>query len=231
MSASKARLALLMVSFVHRSYTEVYDEESWEPVGSRFILTKSDFEWEEFLNPEIIRSRLVSAALYIVSFDLLKARIVGRIREFLQPSYDIDRSYEADVLSRNKSPIYASLSWLKEMGALNENDVLAFNRVKDCRNKLAHELLNLIGSGGLPADFEERYGELVSLLRKVEVWWIKEAELVALAEYDVSEILDEDISPGSVLGLQLLRDIALGSEERSHCYLREFQKRRNGHGS
>jgi len=38
--------------------------------------------WEEFLNPEVMRPRLIAASIYIAGFEALKDSIVGRIREF-----------------------------------------------------------------------------------------------------------------------------------------------------
>ena len=70
--------------------------------------------WEEFLNPEVMRPRLIAASIYIAGFEALKDAVVGRIRDFFWTGFDesgdkIDPKYESDVLARNKSPVYASL--------------------------------------------------------------------------------------------------------------------------
>ena len=82
--------------------------------------------WEDFLDPEVTRPRLIGASIYIAGFEVLKDSIVGRIRDFFWIGSDestdrIDPNYQSDVLSRNKSPVYASLDWLKEMGAVTDN--------------------------------------------------------------------------------------------------------------
>ncbi|MEJ1959714.1 MAG: hypothetical protein WDM70_10100 [Nitrosomonadales bacterium] len=51
----------------------------------------------------------------------------------------IDEKYNTAVLSRNKSPLYASLNWLSETGVIDENDLLSFERIKTARNSLAHQ--------------------------------------------------------------------------------------------
>jgi len=38
--------------------------------------------WEEFLNPEVMRSRLITASIYIAGFEAFKDAVVGRIRDF-----------------------------------------------------------------------------------------------------------------------------------------------------
>src|ERR1039458_385518 len=37
-----------------------------------------DQSWEEFLTPEILRNKLISASLYLAAFEMLKDSVVGR---------------------------------------------------------------------------------------------------------------------------------------------------------
>jgi hypothetical protein len=189
--------------------------------------------WEEFLNPGITRPRLIAASIFIAGFEALKDSIVDRIRSFFSTGFDesgdnIDPRYRSDVLARNKSPVYASLGWLKENRAIDDGDVAVFNRVKACRNTLAHRLLSTLGSEGLPADFNQCCGDMVALLRKIEVWWIKNVEIPSNPDFDGSDVDEGDIVPGPVIGMQLLLEIAFGSEEQSRFYYDEFRKRSVG---
>lgn len=174
------------------------------------------------MSPEVTRSRLLAASVYIASFEFLKVRIVSRIRDFLVPPHsDSEKRYKDEVLSRNSSPVYASLDWLKENGAISESDIETFDRVKGCRNELAHELLETIMTGGLPEEFPERYEELVGLFRKIEVWWVMEVEVPTDPQFDGEDIDPEDVLPGPVAGLKMLQDIALGKDEQSKFYYEE----------
>ncbi|MEK7516537.1 MAG: hypothetical protein AAB562_02990 [Patescibacteria group bacterium] len=193
--------------------------------------------WENFLNPDVTRSRLPAASVYIAAFEALKDSIVGRIRGFFWTGFDetgdrVDPKYQSDVLARNRSPVYASLDWLKEMNAIDEADVRAFDRVKACRNTLAHQLFSTLGSElgseSLPPDFEQCCLDMVSLLRKIEVWWISNVEIPTNPDYDGSDIDEEGILPGPIISIQLLHDIALGDEERSHFYYNEFRRQSGG---
>ena len=189
--------------------------------------------WEEFLNPEITRPRLIAASIYIAGFESLKDSLVGRIRGFFWNGFDksgekIDPKYQSDVLTRNRSPVYASLDWLKELNAIDDNDSRTFERVKSCRNVLAHKLFSLLGSEGLPDDFEQCFGNMVALLRKIEVWWITYFQIPTNPNYDGKEIDEDGIVPGRVTGMQLLMDIALGDKERSRFYYDEFRKNAEG---
>jgi hypothetical protein len=189
--------------------------------------------WEGFLNPEITRPRLIAASIYIAGFEILKDSIVGRVRNFFWTGFDesgekIDTKYQSEVLARNRSPVYASLQWLKEMSAIDDSDLQVFDRVKICRNTLAHELFSMLISKGLPEDFDRCFGDMVALLRKIEVWWIINIEIPTNPDFDDKEVDENGIVPGPVMGMQLLMDIALGDEERSRFYYDEFRKQTTG---
>lgn len=189
--------------------------------------------WEDFLNPELTRSRLIAASVYIAGFEVVKDSIVRRIRRFFCTGSDesgdiVDPKYQSDVLARDRSPVYASLRWLKEMNAIDDADVRAFDRVKACRNTLAHNLFSTLGSEGLPADFEQCFADMIALVRKSEVWWITNVEIPTNPAYDGSDIDKEGIVPGPIMGIHLLCDIAGENEERSGFYYNEFRKRSSG---
>ena len=188
--------------------------------------------WEEFLNPEIMRSRLIATSIYIAGFEILKDSIVGRIRDFFCTDFDktgdkIDPKYQAEILSRNKSPVYASLEWLKDMETITAADITVFNHIKACRNSLAHNLFSVLGSNGLPDDFKQCFSNMIDLLRKIEVWWIINVEIPTSPDFDGREVDANGIVPGPVMSMQLLMDIALGDEERSQFYYNEFRKHTN----
>jgi hypothetical protein len=185
--------------------------------------------WEEFLNPNLMRTRLILASIYIACFEALKDSIVTGIRDFFCTGFDesgekIDPQYESNVLVRNKSAAYASLDWLLEMGAIEEDDVRVYNRAKTCRNTLAHELFSKLASEGLPPYFEQAFVEMVALLRKIEVWWIVNVEIPTNPEFDGLEIDEEGIMPGRLIAIRALLDVALGDEKQSRFYYDELRK-------
>ena len=189
--------------------------------------------WEEFLNPDLLRARLISASIYIAGFEYLKDAIIDRIRDFFWIGFDesgdkIDPKYQSNVLSRNKSPLYASLDWLKEMKIIDEADIESLDRVKRCRNILAHRLFTTLGSEGMPPGFEKCFHEMGALLHKIEIWWIKEVEIPTEPDLDEENIDEDGIMPGRVLFLRLLCDIALGDDKTSRSYFDEFRKRAGG---
>lgn len=196
-------------------------KESWE-------------KWERFLAPEVLRTNLIMASVYIAAFEVLKNTIVDRIRDFYITGYDgkdwiVDPKYKEGVLSRNRSHVYASLDWLVELGAITDNDIAVFTHAKEYRNMLAHELTRML-MNGLPDDFSERFGEMVALLDKIEKWWIINVELPTNPDFagKEDEIDEEGIVPGPIISLRIMLDVALGSDEEAHFYIREFKRQMDG---
>ncbi len=159
----------------------------------------------------------------------MKENIVSRIRDFYWGGFDengekISPSYQREVLSRNKSKLYASLEWLCEHNAIETSDIKLFNRIKACRNTLAHELFANVSSLGMPTDFEDCFNQMFSLYNKIEVWWIKNVELPTNPDFDGVEVNDLEITPGPILMLSVMYNIALGDEATSNSYYDEFKK-------
>ena len=190
-----------------------------------------ELSWEKFLNPEVLRTNLIVASLYIAAFEMLKDSIIGRLRDFFKDGFNengwiINDRYESEVLSLNKSPLYASLEWLKNMDAINEVDVENFNEIKNCRNELAHEIANFI-SKGPNIDPLPLFSKITDLLYKIEKWWILNVEIPTNPDFDGKDIDEEGIEPGQIMTLRLLTDIALGAEKESKFYYNEFMKQKN----
>ena len=177
----------------------------------------------------MLRNNLITASLYIAAFELLKETIVERIRDFFLLGRDESdpqflTEYKSDVLSKNRSPVYSSLLWMRELKAIDESDIASFEAAKDCRNVIAHEMNRML-TDGLPAEWSECFGSMVALLDKIEKWWIVEVEIPSNSDFDDQEIEMDDILPGRIAGLHMMLDIALGSDEESQFYLDEFNRR------
>ncbi len=72
--------------------------------------------WERFLNPETLRSNLIVSAIFLSAYEILRQSIIERIRDFYTTGFDssgmiVDVKYETEVLTKNRSPVYASLVW------------------------------------------------------------------------------------------------------------------------
>ena len=182
--------------------------------------------WERFLNPDILRQNLILASLYIAYYEILKNSIIDRLVEFYATQWTKEgpkesEKYRIEVRTRNKSQLYASLSWLTDNKVIDENDLENFEYIKKFRNELAHELTELINKG-IALHHLDAFGKLIYLLNKIEVWWLINVEIPTDEDFADKEIDESHIIPGPIAMLQVLLDVALGDEERSKFYYQEF---------
>ena len=184
--------------------------------------------WDRFLKPENLKANLIILSLFITSYEILKDSIITRIRDFYTNGFNekgwiIDKEYQTKVESLNKSPLYASLEWLKNMKVIDDNDIEEFNEIKKCRNELAHEIVNFITKGStinpLPL-----FPKMINLLDKIEKWWILNVEIELNPNLNDKEIDEKGIVPGPIIMLRVLMDIALGNEEESRFYYNGFKE-------
>lgn len=192
-----------------------------------------DASWRRFLDPKELRENLIMASIYIAGFESLKSTIIGRIKDFHWRGWDHEKGdlideegYAAKVLTLDpKRRVYdASLAWLKQMSVIDDADLAKLKAVTDLRNKLAHELLS-IAADGVPAECKARLADMIKLLHKIEVWWIRNVEMEIDPEFADPNVKDEEIQPGTVIALQMMEQIALGNEAEARGPLEEYIKR------
>ena len=164
---------------------------------------------------------------------MLKESIIEHIENFYtfgldETGWRIDPQYEADVLSRDKSRVYASLKWLLDRGVIDKTDLGQFERLKLCRNKLAHDLASVcLGTG---TEHLALFPAMVELLSKIELWWIVNVEIPTNEDFDGVEIDEAGIVPGRLMTVKILADLALGSDKEAEAYLECLRGHRSGSG-
>ncbi len=187
-------------------------------------------QWERFLDPEVVRPSLFLATMFITTFEILKDSIVDDVRGFYTNGFDehgptVGDDYQSKVLSKNKSPLYASLRWLRENDAIDDDDMVTFERLKFTRNQLAHRLFAVV-TGQVKSAHEAQFADLVALLRKIGVWWVVNVEIPTNPDFDGQEIDEAGIVPGAVLSLQMLIEVASGNTELLERWRKERAKGR-----
>lgn len=89
-------------------------------------------KWARILEPKALKERVISYSIFIASFELLKEIVIGKLERFYLSFGNEDEfvEYREKVLNRNKSRLYASISWLTEHNALEQCDIETFERLK-----------------------------------------------------------------------------------------------------
>ena len=137
--------------------------------------------WEEFLDPEILRPRLVTASFFITAYEVLKGVVVGHVQSFYQCGFDKDGpKYSADygsgVRSKDQDLLRACLKWFEEQGAIDQDDMNTFADIRSKRNALVHEMPDFIAGRADPGHLAV-FPKLLQLLQKVDKWWVLNVEI------------------------------------------------------
>lgn len=183
--------------------------------------------WEKFLNPATLRGNLISVSLFIAAFEMFKDRVIEKPASFFSDGFDKDgpilgEEYRKEVFVRSKSKLFASLLWFQEMCAIYQADIDAFDRIRQHRNEVAHELMSYLTDCKRNLDVSI-FQELISLLAKIEKWWFEKFELGIDPEMLPEGANPSDVIPGPIWSLQLMLDIALGNEPEEGYYLNAFK--------
>lgn len=189
--------------------------------------------WTAFLNPEVVRAKLISAGLFLVAHEMLLDSILRHPRFFFSDSFTAadgfvpGPEYAEKVLAldpRGKNdPLRGSIAWWRAMDAIDEADEISIRLVSDARNCLAHEMTAMVG-GSKPPAFAEHFGTLMALVNKIEKWWIINFEVATDPDWDGEEIDETGVVPGPAWMMDMLAQVALGEGEQAWELHRQFEE-------
>lgn len=105
----------------------------------------------EQLSSEELTRVLAYAGFVLVGYELVKSMIVNPIKFFYKDVMFGEtmpfKSYEEDVLSRHRNEFEACLLYLRDfMEAINSEDVLTIQALRQHRNDLAHDLVGRLAN-------------------------------------------------------------------------------------
>jgi hypothetical protein len=188
--------------------------------------------WAAFLNPDVVRAKLLSAGLFLVGFEMLLDSIKGRPRSFFADRWTVDGpvpgpEYEREVLSLDpkgkNDALRGSTAWLRAMGVIDDSDELRIREVTDARNNIAHEMTKLVANSEIP-DFTLHYPKLIGLLSKIENWWILNLEIPTNPDWDGQDVTEADIVSGPAWTMSIMAKVALGEGDEAWALHRQFEK-------
>jgi hypothetical protein len=192
-------------------------------------------KWADFLNPDVVRTRFLRTGLFLVAHEMLLSAIKDRTHDFYSNSWtavdgwNTSSDYREKVLSLDpkdkNDPFRASVVWLRRIQAINEDDETTIREMTEERNRLAHELRNVLG-GTLNHDFESLFPKLVSLIAKIDRWWAVNVEIATDPDLAGTELNEDEVTPGSLMLLQVLNKVALGKDEEAWALYNEFTSAR-----
>ena len=184
--------------------------------------------WEKLLNPQLLKTNLMFVSAYLAAYEMLKNNcLVERTRSFFTNGFDekgwnVSPDYQTKVLALDKSPMKASALWFKELGALTNDDLDLLNQLREYRNEVAHNITKIIlsGEGEFKSDL---FAAMLLLIKKLDIYWIRNVEMDCNPDFVGQEVADDDISSGNMIVLHLLMQAAFGDESKAKDFFESFK--------
>ena len=117
----------------------------------------------------------------------------------------------------------ALLRWFMNADAITEEDYKLYQKLRERRNDITHELLKNLNSGFNETD-AKLYVKLLELYQKIDKWWINEKEIPISGEVLPDEYDPEQVSGGQAMILSIINDIIFDNKERYKNLLDELKK-------
>ena len=190
-------------------------------------------EAEKFLNilgEDRLKLNCNFASLYVLYSECLKDTSVDLPKTFFNQmeikdgelSMRESNKYKKNVKQLDRHIENASLKWFVNQGAVSEEEYSNFDKLRNFRNKLVHELL-LYLTEGFTEDKVKYLVELITLYKKIEKWWINEIEIPISG--NIHESYDsENVVSGQGLMLEIIQDVLLNDGKNSEEILSELYK-------
>ena len=174
------------------------------------------YNYNKLFSPELTKSILMSAAIYLLTYELLKSSIIEEIKKFYfvgpgYKNYAMQQQYASEVLSLDKSVFVASCKWLYNREAIEHGDIQTILSLRELRNTIAHQLPDFLIDDNTNITVNELI-KIYDILAKIDSWWIHKVELPANPNFahlnqEVLEILVVHSGPMIIVSylIELLR--------------------------
>ena len=188
--------------------------------------------WAKLLNPEELRANLIRASIFLTAYEFLSQALIEHLQGFFSDGFEangpvLGDDYRSKVLSLHSMPFLASAIWFRDSGALNDEDLDRIREIREHRNFVAHHIPEILGSieSEVRSDLLWAIAEIV---RKIDVWWIREVEIPTNPDFDSSD--PDDIEFAATFSmrmavLDLLLQVADGNEETLRQLYGQFKER------
>jgi hypothetical protein len=173
-------------------------------------------DWVKLLDTEEVKKNLIKVSLYLFSYELLRNSVVDKIRDFYIIGFDgtndiISKDYNNKVANRKidgkQNLFLSSLYWLNENGVISAEEIEEIKLIREFRNDVAHRTDRILADSELNFDLNQEK-RIFELIKKIELWWIKEVEISTNPDFDNKEISYDGIVSGKEIFYTYIKSIS-----------------------
>lgn len=186
-----------------------------------------------------LQDNLTFIAIYIGLYESFADTVEGHVESFLCDDAFLDKSgklryepskhYTKEIKKRsvdekgNHNTLKSTMLWFMENGAITQDDYKSFLELKDLRNIFVHEMTEYLWKGLYEAH-AKALGDLLSLYRKIERWWINEIEIPIAGDEVPNGYNSDTVISGILLTFDMMIDVLYnGKSEEYLKMIRDLQ--------
>jgi hypothetical protein len=188
--------------------------------------------FNNIVDEDFLRDNLTFMSLYIAVYENFTDYVISNIESFLceesieNGEYVIKKTqiYRDEIKNRpvddknNRDITKASFLWLKDNGAISDDDYNTFLKVKKIRNKYAHDLANILIYGSNGQVEIKAFFDLINLYKKIAKWWYINIEAEIMG-YQVNE--NAEIHSASNIVFDIIIDVLYNGKSEEYKRLLE----------
>lgn len=180
---------------------------------------------------ETLKSNLSFTAFFIALYESFRSLVIDRIQGFLSDGIHfgedgkmshIESIHYTNVIKNRKNDsgeklgvLVASMLWLVESEAITLKDYNVFIKIREQRNRFAHELTDCLTKGVSETEIE-MFFELFRIYKTVDKWWINEIE-IPLAADELPPDYDPEGSQSAIMALfDIMVDVLIRGKSDEH---------------
>lgn len=135
-------------------------------------------EKDSFLNKQ-----LQLAGLYLLSYENIKDRVIGRVKTFYQRGFGGGKAKYSEEYHKRFTgkkpygkPLHEALEFFAEVKILDENDIKIFKQLKEKRDEIGHRLDGILFDDKVEILKTDELDDLIRFSFKFDNGWIREFE-------------------------------------------------------
>lgn len=175
---------------------------------------------ENLTNNEKVKENMMFFSIYLMLFENFKEYCVSNLKSFFQEVRIIDgkaqittsdeyKKLENKKFNGKKNIFLATLNWFVDIGAISREDFEKILCIRDDRNRISHELLELLYDD-CNENMVKNFLECIEIYKKVDRWWILNIEIPISGEYNLDDISEEGVISGNFLMISIVLDNIYG---------------------
>lgn len=198
---------------------------------------------ERICDRESLQVQLSFVALFIGMFEFMKDTLLSKVESFLcgdmtqnkngEWVYIHNDAYTNGIEKRLvdgkivKDRLRNTVLWLKDAGAITEDDYELFRKLREKRNSYTHKMTQHVWDGLSEKDVEG-LSDLLDLYTKIDKWWINEIEIPTSGEFGPGSYDEDRVESMALLTFKMMINTLFGGE--SEEYLEMIQELRKQQG-